>query len=310
MPTASSTPARAGRVRRWLLRGLGGFVAIVLLVLAAVYGLSARRMSRQYDVHRYPLAIAADSATIARGRHVATIRGCVDCHGADLSGRVLVDDAMLGRLAPPNLTRGAGGRGATLTAADWERAIRHGVGRNGRSLFVMPAGEFQQLTDEDVTALVSYAMSVQPVDHATPVNRLGPLGRTLMLAGKLPALPAEAVEQGAPHAKSIVVAPTVEFGRYLAMSCTGCHGAGYSGGPRAEPGSRPARNISPDSATGIGRWSEADFVTALRTARRPDGAVLDTTAMPVPLIRQMTDVELTAIYRYLRTVPARAYGNH
>lgn len=310
MPNASTTPARPGRIRRWILRGLGTVVALLLVAVGSVYALSARRMTARFDVHSYPLAVGTDSATIARGRHVAAIRGCVDCHGADLSGRVLLDNALIGRLAPPNLTRGTGGRGASLTPADWERAVRHGVARDGHSLFVMPANEFQQLTDEDVAALVAYASSVAPVNNETPTNRLGPLGRALFLAGKLPVMPAAMVQQGAAHVKSIANEATPEFGKYLAGSCTGCHGEGYSGGPI--PGGmspRPSRNLTPDSATGIGRWSEADFATALRTARRPDGTMLDTTAMPVPLTRQFSDVEIAAIYQYLRTVPAKPYGN-
>jgi hypothetical protein len=66
---------------------------------------------------------------------------------------------------------------------------------------------------------------------------------------------------------------------------------------------RPATNITPQA---IGSWSEEDFFRALREAVRPDGTPIDTTVMPVPLTRQMTDVETRAIHMYLRTVPAKA----
>ena len=50
-------------------------------------------------------------------------------------------------------------------------------------------------------------------------------------------------------------------------------------------------------------------MTALREARRPDGTAIDTTVMPIKLTRQMTDVELQAVYAYLKTVPAKPFGN-
>lgn len=46
---------------------------------------------------------------------------------------------------------------------------------------------------------------------------------------------------------------------------------------------------------------------ALRTGRRPDGTAIDQ-SMPWRLMRQMTDVELRALYAYLHTLPARPYG--
>jgi hypothetical protein len=65
---------------------------------------------------------------------------------------------------------------------------------------------------------------------------------------------------------------------------------------------RPAANITPQA---IGSWSEEDFFRALRQGIRPDGTPIDTTSMPIPMTRLMTDVETKAIYMYLRTVPAK-----
>jgi mono/diheme cytochrome c family protein len=100
---------------------------------------------------------------------------------------------------------------------------------------------------------------------------------------------------------------TPEFGKYIAESCTGCHQVDFTGGPL--PGEAPGRplaaNLTPDLEEGIGSWTEDDFVTALTTGARPDAAPIDTTAMPVQMTRQMTDVEKRAIYRYLRTVEAK-----
>jgi mono/diheme cytochrome c family protein len=277
----------------------------VAVAAAGVYARSEYRLRATFDVPEHaPLRLAADSVTLARGRRVADVRGCTDCHGARLEGRVLMDNPLVGRLAPPNLTAGRGGRGGELVPADWERAVRHGVRRDGRSLFVMPAQDYNGLSDEDLAALVSYARTVPSVDNAPPTSRLGPLGRVLFVAGKLPAAPAEIVGHARPHPTAVVAAATPQYGAYLAATCAGCHNERFTGGahPGGPPGSLPAANITGDPVVGIGRWTEAQFVTALRTARRPDGTVIDSTQMPIAMTRQMNDTELRALYQYLQTV--------
>jgi hypothetical protein len=71
------------------------------------------------------------------------------------------------------------------------------------------------------------------------------------------------------------------------------------------PGLPPASNLT---TAGIGNWTEADFVRALREGTRPDGTVINE-FMPWKAFRGMTDAELHAIWLYLRSVPARAFGN-
>ena len=304
----TNPPSLGRRLGRWILRGLGAVAVLVLVVAAVVYVISARKLARTYPAHDYPIALSTDSATIAHGARVATLRGCRGCHGENLAGGVMIDDPLFGRVVTANLTRG--GRGATLTPSDWDRAVRHGVRRDGTSLLVMPAYEFASLTDEDVGAIASYAATLKPVATPLPSSHVGPLARALMAAGKLDAAtPAVMVKPGLEHVRSVAVEPTPKYGEYLVASCRGCHGETLSGGQRPGPPSKPARNITPDSATGIGKWSEADFASVLRTGRLPDGTMLDTAEMPIPITRQFDDVEVRAIYAYLRTVPAKPYGN-
>ena len=99
---------------------------------------------------------------------------------------------------------------------------------------------------------------------------------------------------------------SVEFGRHLAGVCTGCHGRDLAGGPVAggDPSWVPARNLTPH-ATGLGDWSYEQFVAAMREGRRPDGTVLRVPmTLMVPYAQRMTDVEMEALWRYLRSVPA------
>jgi mono/diheme cytochrome c family protein len=171
----------------------------------------------------------------------------------------------------------------------------------------MPSSEFTVLTDEDLAAIIAYARSVPPVRQAAPSTYAGPLLRTMSVVGQVNVLAAEEIEHARPHEKRLVAEPTAMYGKYMASGCTGCHGPGLSGGkiPGAPPEWGPAANIT---RTGIGKWTEADFARALRTARRPDGSAIDS-LMPIKLLKHMDDVELAALYAYLRTVPAREYGN-
>lgn len=292
------------RVLRWTARAVVGLVAVLVVGAGTVYGLSERRLRARFAVPDHPLDVRGDSATVAHGRRVATVRGCTDCHGAALAGAVLADDPAFGRIAGPNLTRG--GRGAALAPADWDRAVRHGVRRDGSPLVIMPAHEYNALSDEDLGAVVAYARTLPAVTAAPPATRVGPVARALYVGGKLPLLAAELIAHETPHAARVVAAPTAEYGRYVASSCVGCHGPGLSGGkiPGGPPDWPAAANITP---AGIGHWTEADLARALRTGRRPDGRALDP-VMPVKALRHMTDVELRALYAYLRTVPAKPTG--
>lgn len=62
-----------------------------------------------------------------------------------------------------------------------------------------------------------------------------------------------------------------------------------------------ARNITPDEETGIGKWTETDFFTAMRTGKTPDGRIMDP-QMPWQHFQGITDRDLKSIWAYLRTV--------
>jgi mono/diheme cytochrome c family protein len=107
----------------------------------------------------------------------------------------------------------------------------------------------------------------------------------------------------------------LERGRYLMQSivaCGNCHtaqgpngpvaGMELAGGLRFEepPFSAVAPNITPDKATGIGNWTDAQIVTALRDGRRPDGSLIGP-PMPMGLYRNISDKDAAAIVAYLRS---------
>jgi cytochrome c553 len=291
---------------KWIGRVAAVLVLLVVVTAAAGYALSERRMQRIYHVDAPVPAVPQDAAAVARGDHLATIRGCKGCHGADMGGATFIDSPMVARLSGSNLTGGQGG--GRLADADLVRAIRHGVGPGGRPLLFMPAQEFSALSEADMGDLLAYLHHVPAVDRTPPTNRVGPIGRLLFLAGKVPLLPAEIVDHHAVPARP-VAGVSAAYGDYLASACKGCHGPGLSGGhiPGTPPDWPDAANLTPD-ASGLAAWTEADLRTALRDGVARGGRRLKTDYMPVRETRHLTDEEIGALYAYFRSLPARPRG--
>jgi mono/diheme cytochrome c family protein len=286
-------------------------LVVVLLVLAAgtIYGISEHRLGKQYHIDPEAVAVPSDPAAIEHGARIAKVRGCRECHGDDLAGATVVEDPKAGKIYGVNLTRGAGGLPQDYSDADFVRAIRHGVARDGHPLILMPSAEFHDLSDADVGAIIAYIRSVPPVDRQMPRSTLGPIMRTVLVLDRdAKLLPAESID----HARKEVVAPPAtpaELGRYLAVACTFCHGDGFSGGkiPGVPPDWPVARNLT--QGGDLKNWSEAQFVAALRTGVTPDGRKLPPQYMPWTAFQAMTDAEISALWQYLRSVPPRPDGS-
>ncbi|HET6546450.1 MAG TPA: cytochrome c [Rhodanobacteraceae bacterium] len=296
-------------MKRLVLRVLAVIAALVVALVAFVVIRSQLALHQRWHIDEAALVIPADPATVERGRHIAITRGCGECHGVDLGGHAIVDSPhTIGRIAAPNLTPGHGSATAAFSPADWERAIRHGIAPDGRGLLFMPILDFAGLSDADTADLIAYLEQVPPVDHEMPPSVVGPLGRVLFAFGKLPLTEARLVDHHAAHSRGMVVGPTAESGRNLVQGCIGCHGEHLSGGavPGLPPSFPKAANLTPDP-TGIGAWVKADFYRALREGRRPDGSAIDP-FMPWKALGHFYDVELVALWAYLRSLPARPHG--
>ena len=296
---------------KWIGIVLGAVIVLLVLGAGAVYMMSNARFNKTYAVDPAPVTVpAADSLVLAQGAHIAIIRGCTECHGSDLGGKVFIDDPALGTLYAGNLTAGTGGAGARYDALDWVRAIRHGIAPDGRPLLFMPSHEFYHIDDRDTGMLIAHLKQVPPVDRAFPPSTVGPLGRALFMAGELPLVPAEIIDHDTPTPQAPPAGATAEYGRYLAVVCMGCHGETFSGGPipGVPPNWPPAANITFDE-TGIADWSEEDFFTLLRTGKRPDGRELNSAYMPWRPFSQMTDDEIRAMWLFLQALPHRPVGN-
>lgn len=314
------------------LKLLVGLVLVLVLVAFGGYawasGASSDALGRTIETHEvdfpvpYPApeaetvtaAVASTGATeldlvaaaVARGEHLVEARyACADCHGADLSGGVMMDAMPMGRFLGPNLTLGEGSVTADYTPADWDRAVRHGVGPDGRPL-VMPAQDFQRMSDRELSDIVAYLRSLPAVDNeVTPVT-LGPVGKLLIARGTWQFSADVIPSHDTPHAgEPPPAAPDETFGRHVAATCVGCHKSDYSGGDiGGDPNWAPAANLT--AAGNLPDYSLDDFVKLMREGVRPDGStVLEPMTFVLPLARNMTDLELEAMYVFLRSLPAR-----
>lgn len=299
-------------VAKRILKIVGGLLALALLAAAGF--VTYVQVAYNVDFPETPLpAITArtDAATIARGEYlVHAVAHCSSCHnpGEDVKQKVL-DVAKpltggytfvlgpVGKFTARNLTPHATGIG-TMTDGQLARSIRHGVDERGK-LSLMMRIAVGPMSDEDLTAIISYLRAQAPVEARQPFYDLG-------FVGKIVALDLEPRMDSAP-----AFVPEGEIsvarGKYLAegpAACVGCHtpadpldgfarsGPLFSGEAKAEEDpTNPAQeiiapNLTPDPETGhIAAWSEDQFVGRFRSGRLFKGSPGQVRREPVPHAR-------------------------
>jgi mono/diheme cytochrome c family protein len=288
------------KVLKWIGIALASLIGLVLVVVVVLNVIGRRRANRAPDVASSPVTIPAnDSAQLARGRHLVDFMGCETCHGPGLSGKPFPTPSFLVGMAATNLTRGEGGVGAAYTTEDWERAIRHGVAKDGRRLIIMPSEAYTHLDDADAAALIAYLQTLPAVNQSFPSRKIGILGGTLLGAGAFPTT-ADMIAHDS-VGKRAVVAPAVnaEYGRYLGSvtGCNICHGPDLRGG-KANGGGPPP---GPSLVAFVANNSAEAFRNTMRTGKTPSGRALNPEQMPWPAYAKMTDDELEAIRLYIQS---------
>lgn len=254
----------------------------------------------------------ATPARLERGRYLAeNVLMCIRCHsewdgtvpglppvaGKEGAGRV-VDDEDGYRMVAPNLTPDSATGAGSWPDDALARAIREGVGHDGRALSrPMLWRSFRRLHDEDLASVIVYLRALAPVRNPLPTRVVSPERLVNLAEDPDPLMaPVPAPDLGDP----------IERGRYLieVADCIGCHTSWYTarkpgafgGGNR--PGGVFSTNITHDSS-GIGGWGEETFVQVMRTGK---GGTLNA-AMPWVVFRGMTDEDLVAIYQALGEAP-------
>lgn len=294
---------------RKILKGLAitlaGIISLIIVVFLFLLYTGRSQFNETYDVEVPTIALPTDEAAIARGEHlVSAVAHCAYCHGEGLAGDIIEQGGPQGIIVASNLTGGAGGIGNDYTTEDWVRTLRHGVMPQGRSAFVMPSISFSEMSEDDLLAMVSYLETIPPVDNELPQTTPGLLFYLLIGAGPLTeALAATRIDHDAPFPAAPEEGETAEYGEYLATiaQCAGCHGAELAGGQAC--GDCPTGpNLTPGGE--LQGWTQDDFVTALRTGTTPTGRQLSD-FMPWRYFQNMSDTELSALWVYLQSQPAR-----
>lgn len=284
--------------------GTGVILAILLLALSgfvtkAYYSTQARR-NKVYNIEPQSIPISSDSAQLAYGSRLVTAKGCRDCHGQDLGGKVFIDDPKLAFLAGKNLTKGKGGLPEEHNINDWVLALKHGIRRDGKPLLLMPSHEYTLLSEADMAAVIAYTTSLPKIDREFPPQKIGLLGMVLTDLGKIDLFPAEMIDHNRSLVKEVKAEVSADFGKYLSNGCQGCHRANMKGGDPIAPGFPPVADIS--STGHVAQWTEQQFINTLRTGQTPEGKILKPSEMPWNMTAAYTDTELKALYIYLRNI--------
>ncbi|MCC7357995.1 MAG: cytochrome c [Anaerolineales bacterium] len=294
---------RAFRARNALVKWVGGLLAALLtLVIGLVTVVALLGLFKLYMPIGSPvkdLTIEITPERVARGEHLANTF-CVGCHsptgdlpmigGVDLGADLGMP---LGQFISVNLT--PAGPLAGWSDGEVLRILREGAAPDGRRLIMMGAARARYMSDEDLYSVIAYLRSQAPVENDTPQ----PPDSPTLLAGILAALGMVPIEP--PVTGSISAPPmgaTAEYGAYVVsfQDCVVCHGVNLDGNP-----SSPIVPAGPDLAVVKG-WTAEQFLTTFRTGVDPSGHQLSE-AMPWRQIARLDDVELTAVYEYLISLP-------
>src|SRR5205085_1398771 len=153
------------KVLKWIGIVLGGLILLIVIAAVALYAVGTAKVNKHHEVGEAFTAPTSAEA-VARGDYlVHATAGCLDCHAGGAGQYFFHNEMPFGTLAAPNLTSGKGGVGSKMTDTLWERAIRHGVGNDGRNLVIMPANNFTHMSDEDLGAVVAYLKTLPPIDN-------------------------------------------------------------------------------------------------------------------------------------------------
>jgi mono/diheme cytochrome c family protein len=173
-----------------MLRKLLKWTGLVLiLIIAGAITTIAMRQHLTYDAPYPNIKASTDTAVIAKGKNIALVtKGCVQCHSTtdnidavlkrggepSLSGSRKFETPF-GIFFTPNITPHNETGIGRLTDAEIARVLRYGVKANGEA--VLPFMEGLDMSDEDMTALISYLRSTRAVDSKPPVNEYSLKGR-------------------------------------------------------------------------------------------------------------------------------------
>ena len=277
-----------GQLLKWLA---GMLILASLACLALASWTYARSEAYLRSFERPPpfqLPIPDDEVTRARGDHLVRTRGCRGCHGDDLNGQFMWGAASAPSL--PQLARGS--------PADFEAALRHGIGADGRALYSMPSMGFLRLRDADVAAIIAYLRSEPVIDRELPRRSLPWAIRWDLARGQDMAMPA--VMNRVPPLRLEGEDSPLSRGEYFAMTtCNECHGLTLQGDSAFGDEAAPSLAV-------VASYDETAFKQLLRTGKAlGDRELPRMSRVARRRFATMTDAEIDDLYAFLRQGPAR-----
>ncbi len=278
-------------VVRWLLGCAVVLVVSTLAFRAWVYGANESYL-RSFELPApFSHSIPSDPASIAYGDHLVRTRGCRGCHGENLEGEL-----MWGFAVAPNLIAYASGE----SAATFEAAVRHGIGRDGRALYSMPSYNFVRMRDEDVAAIYAYLRTLPAVQKELPRAALPLSVRWDLAVGKDMAIPAILDQVPALH-RTDHPDPAIVRGEYIAMTtCNECHGLSLRADVPWDDETAPDLVI-------IRAYDEANFNRLMRTGVAIGDRELELmSSVARSRFAYFTDQEVADVYRFLIDMSERA----
>lgn len=301
------------KITAWIL----GILVLIIGALVAWVGFAP---APTYDPPTIAeLKVEVTPERVARGKKLASLL-CVQCHaGKDgkLSGQQMLDvPKSFGKIYSKNITMHPDKGVGKWTDGEFYTFFRTGLRKDGSFNAIMP--KFSHMADEDVYSIIAWMRSDDPKlessDQESHPHELTLFSKALVrFVFKPYPLPSEPIPL--PDTTN-----QVAWGRYIAngtYGCYSCHsedfatvndlepeksGGFYGGGnPMLDFDGNliPSANITPDKETGIGNWTEEQFLTAVKFGQTPNGPL----RYPMVPYAILDTAEIKAIWAYLRTVP-------
>lgn len=283
--------------------GLALILGVVFITAIVLMLKTDARLNQVFMIQPTVPEIITNAENIEHGRYIYQT-SCLGCHGKDAAGSSFFNDPVIGSIPAGNLTPGVGGIGLVYEDADYVRAIRHGVGMDGKPLMIMPSQAFWHFKEQDLADLIAYLKTMPAVDMEWENKQIKPIGRILVAVGGFgEVFSAESIDHNATLLTTPQQGISASYGEYLVNTrdCRACHGVDLAGAQSIEPGAPYSPGLDMNGA--LATWSAEDFIQTMRTGKTPLGRDLDAEFMPWKEIAGHTDEDLTAIFLYLQTLP-------
>lgn len=304
------------------LKIAGIVLGVIVLALLAVVAYIQFAPLPTYESKSPEITVAADSLQLAEGEKIVNTL-CANCHMSEdgkLGGKHMADAGAFGEVYSPNITKHPEhGRLEQYTDGELAYLLRTGIKKDGG--YAPPwMVKLPTLSDYDMEAIIAFLRSDAPIlapsDNPTKETTYSFLSNALIKLGAFGPLPYPDGPIPRPD-KSDKVA----YGKYLTLSkydCFACHSAdfatcdyldpekskGFMGGGNPIPNKEGkiilSANLTMDEETGLGKWTEGQFITAVRSGIRPNKIA---NRYPMLPFTRLTDEELSAMWAYLQTVP-------